>query len=349
MSTNPGGEVTAEIAADDFSAEELSQIENMRSSTPMPTGDSEQAPADAKPTVPPEEAAKPEDDIELEEGEEELEIKDGKPRDTKTGQFVSKSALLREKGRYKETRDQLAQTKEQLAVGNARLQQLMEIINSAPDEPAKAEERNPLEEPDIPLATDPLGALEQQKARTAYLAKQLASQSKSTNEARAAQAEREREIAIVNAYKSDVSAFYAKEPAFKDAWSHVHKLWHDQLEALGVTDPAGRDTMIAQQERSIINESFKHRRSPAEAIWKLAIASGFKKAAPEGELSPAAKKLAEVQRGQNASKSLSSAGGGAPAEGITLESIADMPEDQFNAFASTVAGQKKLREAGFLV
>jgi hypothetical protein len=345
------------VDMDGFSAEELAQIEQMQNMTPTPPPkegeegkEGEEPPAaDAKGAKEPKEG---EDDLELEEGEEELTIDAAGKARAKNGQFVSKSALLRVKEQSKSHRDEVTRLQTQLAAGNARLEQLMQIIQSAP-EPDKKTEANPLEEADVNAETDPIGAVQQANRRLAHMAKLMKDSQKQQGERDAQMTEQQREVAIVNAYKADAQRFHQQEPAFKDAWSYVYNLRHAQLEAVGVTEKAARDQIIAQEERGIVHESMKNKRSPAEAIYKLAVASGFKKPAANGngqqqQQSPAAKRLAEVQRGQEASKSLSVGGGGAPAEGVTFESVAEMSDEQFNAFAETVSGQKKLREWGFM-
>lgn len=338
--------------ADEFSAEEQAAFDNMQGGQPTEIPEEKPVVAAKKEEAAPKEG---EEETDLEEGEEEVIIvgKDGKPR-AKGGQFVPKSALLRVKEQRKAERDELASYKEKFARGDERLKTLMDVLNASPD-PAGGkgpEEKNPLDEPDIDVEKDPLGAVAQANKRTAFLRKALDAQGKQSKEQQQAQESAGRERQIMDAYRTDANRFFKAEPAFKEAWEHLLTMRHAHLEIAGVSDKAARDRIIADEERNLAIESIKGNRSPAETLWKMALAAGFKKsgaAAEEPLISPAAKKLQDAAEGQARGKSLSGAGGGGPSEGLSFESIANMPEDQFLAFAETAKGAQKLRELGFEV
>ena len=123
---------------------------------------------------------------------------------------------------------------------------------------------------------------------------------------------------------------------------------------MGVTDPRERMAEIARLEREQVAIARKAGRRPAQHIYELAKLRGWSTPAATGNpaLQPkggdpvsqpapandaAAAELARIERGQNAARSLSSAGGGAPAA-LTAEAMANMNEAEFSALLSKTAG-----------
>lgn len=351
---------------DDLSAEDLAAIEEMKKATPDQTGDApggDRARAEPEPVVA-EEPATPEakdgdDDDEDEDEEVVITGPDGKPRDAK-GQFVPKSALLRVKEQRKAERETNRQLQERLARGEERLNLLTEILNASPEPEDTAKPAvvpNPLEEEDIDPQTDPIGAVKQANARTKYALQLVTETRKAVTDGSQQQKAHSTEMAIVDAYKRDSVAFYQKNPDFKDAWVHVLSQRHAQLEAVGIVDKGERDRIIAEEERGIVHKAYSQKKSPAEAIYKFAVASGYKKAAAPAVTtgadgkpvqSEAAKKITEKNAQMAATKSLSGAGGNAVAENSALLRLADMSDDEFCDFADTKEGRAALKKLGMI-
>lgn len=354
----------------DITPEEQAAIDKMREETPDQTTDADPqlAPPQPDPQEPPtdsnpDDVTPPADDGDDDESVDEITIDaTGKAHDA-SGKFVPKEAYLRVKGQRKAERDTNKQLQERVIVGETRLSQLIEIINSAPDdgEPGSGKkagtaEPNPFEEEQIDKVTKPIEAMEQMQRQMAFLAKQnsnLVQQVQNTNNATTAH---NTEMQIVDAYRQDAAAFDAKEPAFRHAWAHLSGMWHKQLEAMGVTDKAQRDRTILETERGIVHNAFSKKQSPAKAIMDLSIASGFVKPAggkPNGDgeqpqVSDAARKINNQNKAMNANKSLSSGGGSSIPENSAILRMADMSDDEFCEFADTVAGKAALRKAGLM-
>jgi hypothetical protein len=145
---------------------------------------------------------------------------------------------------------------------------------------------------------------------------------------------------FTNAVNNAEREFAAKTPDFQAAVDFLHSGRMAEMKAIGYNEQQARQ-IIAQEAIGISSEAFQQGVNPAERFYALAQARGYTaKAAgadpkPDGEanrtaaaLEKAADKLATIARGQQASKSLSSAGG-ASNDALTLEAIASMDEEEF--------------------
>jgi hypothetical protein len=360
-------------AGDEFSADELAAIEQMQRETPMPTSNEGGDPPANDPAPEPEKKVDGEDDVELEDGEEELTI-DGQGRaHDKAGQFVSKSALLRVKEQRKQALAELESERAARAKIEGRLDILTDIINAVPGDGKKLGEQkteNPWDESDINEAEDLLGALQQQRRRERFnYERQKAIESGQADRDKAL-AERDKITTLVQSYVADAKRLAAenikngelveidggqKIPAFQAAYQHVVALRHAQLEAGGMTDKATRDQHIAQEERQLVEGAAATKRSPAELIMAYAKASGFKmpaKAATNGKDAgktqaqiEAEKKLEVINKAKANSQTLSGKGGQAYG-GVTRSQIIKMDEDEFAALINKLSESELNRMLG---
>jgi hypothetical protein len=351
MSTEPDNDDIAQDNGEELSAAEIAMLEKMQADTPMPDGDAPDGQEKAEPTEGELEAkAKPDDE---DDDDPDLTIDEkGRARD-KDGKFVEsvpKSAFLRIKEQSKARAAELAAEREEKARVLGRMNLLTEIINAGGEKKAATDDKkdtgNPWDEKDIDPQTDIVAAFDQQKRRAEFNRRMVETD-------RHARSEHQAEVARVNAYVSDVQRICNEQatkgevveiggkaiPVYAAAYKHLVNLRHAQLEAVGVADKATREQIIGDEEKQIVSDAAKAKRSPAEAIYKLALASGFtvpaKKSADNGA-SPAEKNLQRVNDGMKATKSLSSAGGAAYG-GLTTSQIVNMNDDEFAAFASKLS------------
>jgi hypothetical protein len=361
--------------ADGFSADEQAAIERMQSETPMPSsnegGDPPAVEAeDGKPRPKQEADAEP-SEAELEDGEEEITIDgQGRERDKSTGQFVSKSALLRVKEQNKQTRTELENQRQENARILGRMQVLTDIINAAPaDGKVQGQQQraptNPWEEADINKVEDLIGWAEQMERRAKFERQQR----EGIATAQTQQGQRERQVAEIQSYVSDAKRLAAEHektglmvevdggqrvPAMQAAYAHLVKVRSAQLEALGMTDVQARMQRIAQEEGELVAQAHAARKSPAEMIMGLAQAVGFQmpsKSSGNGAAKSngksqaqvdAERKLNGINKGMQAAQSLSGKGGNAY-RGLTVAQINAMDDDSFDAFCNSV-GEEQLNK-----
>jgi hypothetical protein len=257
---------------------------------------------------------------------------------------VPHAALHKERERRKAVEAEYAKARE----SQARLDERLAILNEAlkPKEEPKAPP-NPLEEPDIDPNEDPLGALAQAQKRVNFMRDQ---QARSMEESRAHSEARQTFARVQADYRADAARLMAVDPAFKDAYAFLVNMRHAEYEALGVTDVNERNAAIARDEADIVINAIKAGRPPAEAVYAIAKARGFKPVAPAapaaGGMRPTASatqataKLQQIREGQAASQTLSHAGG-SPDVTLTAESLVAMSEDEFSVLFDKLSKEQQ--------
>ena len=281
---------------------------------------------------------------------------DGKARDTLSGKYVPHHALHKERERRKASEGELMSVREKFTRAEERLAGLMELVGpgdgakaAAPGATApgaaKQAEADPLSEEPIDPEVDVFGALKQAQRQNAALLKRMQEGDQATKQ-------KEASASAGNAYVSDAMAFAKTQPDFGNAYNHLIAQMHQEFEALGMDDAAERNRMIAQREKEFVSEVLGRKGSPAAAIYKLAKARGYKGAAPGGDPAPAAAapaaapkpaadpgavaKLEAINKAKETVVSLGGSGGSAGGDVLTMESLANMSEADFNATAKRI-------------
>lgn len=255
---------------------------------------------------------------------------DGKPRDGK-GRFVPHQAFHEVREKYKATRDELHNTREKMARADERLNVLNDILGKA-SEPVNPGTPEP--NPD----TDPIGALNHAMSKIAKLEAEI-------NNTRQQGEARENSRAMQDAYMRDAQSYLTETPDFKDAYGYLMSSRHQELEAAGVHDVMQRNRLIAQEERSIVQNAFQSRMSPAQMLHKIAIARGFRPASVPAKdaANDPMKRIGELAQAQKTAGASLTNAGGTSGEGLTLAALADMDEEQFAAVSAKL-GKAKMRE-----
>ena len=274
----------------------------------------------------------------------------GRARDAVTGKYVPIKALHQERAKAKELRSELQQTREQNARVEERLTILNEILSASDDKPKPAEAPAPIEEETIDPEVDIFAAFKQLANRAKKLEKQI------TDTGQMSRAEIE-DLRAQQAIRSDVTGFNNRTPDFLPAYNHLRKTRDAALQALGFADKADRDSQIANEERALAANAIKTKKSYAQTIYDLAQAYGYAKPAPEPDPTPvhaptppapspavdpatAARVDALRTAKDQASPTLNGAGG-SPAEGLTVQQLANMSEVDFLNLAGKL-GKAKL-------
>lgn len=290
-----------------------------------------------------------------EDGEEVVIVgKDGKPR-AQNGRFVPHQALHAEREEHKKTRAELQTFREKFTAGDARLRTLFELAGVDPEtgKAAAKSPANPLQEETIEFKDNPIEAWNQQQRRVNYLAEQLTDRDKKIDGVNQRFEDQNTNSATKTWLETDIRTFVAKEPAFGMAWAHVVEGLKKELEIAGIPENEIEGELNARQG-AFIKDARAKGKSAAQLIWNLAEVRGFKK--PEVELGAdgkpvmkqkgpapgtqqAAQQLQQIKKGQEASASLSSAGGSSD-ESLTLSKLTDMSEEEYASL------RKKLGKGG---
>lgn len=296
----------------EMSAEEQAYFDNRGEETEAP---------ESEPAPEPEEGAEPAP--EPEEGQDETPEtdEDGEPVKPPKG-FVPHKAFHAEREKRKELERQSAE----LAEKQARLEERLKVLAEIKDEAQKKQESAPEEQiPDI--NEDPIGHFQ---ARIAQQQKVIDELNGKTQQSQQQQEQAAQFNQVVTEYKSQAMQFKQEKPDFDAAYNHLLSARAKEYAMLGVPE-AEIPASISQDELGIVLRAKQLGKNPAEVIYALAMERGYKPGAGGEDVDNGGngkERLEQIARGQNAAKSLSSAGGG-KAPDISLENLANMSNDDF--------------------
>lgn len=232
------------------------------------------------------------------------EVKDKPADEPAPEKLVRLEALHEERTKRKRIQAELEQTRQQQAVLADRLNQLYQAQQPQPQIPDASQD--PLANHDARLA--------QQEQRAQWLIQQ------EQNRALHAQHEQQRQQ-VVGWYSSQAAEFAKETPDFGGAYEHMKKLRAVELQAMGYNAMEAHQ-VLQNDEMAIVGRAYQTGQNPAEIIYRMAQATGYKKAAASAE-----QKMKTLQKGVEASKTLGA--GGASAGNPTPEQIANMSESEF--------------------
>ena len=324
------------MAGPKLSAEEKTYLETPPEPTPLDetTGDRTPAEDESESEVPAKAAAddkpKAADD----------KAKKAEPEKQKSVDF---GAFEKERSERKVAQEALRRERQEGAERQARLDERLAIINEAL-QPQPMPQQPPRPDEDIFGAFEHLSG----EVNTLRQERQQEAQRRQQDGQR-----QQRATAMFNAYRADAARFVAEEPAFKDAYGFLLSSRQAELTA-GGWDPATIANTVRNDEMAIVEFALTNGRSPAETLYRMAQARGFKGPEPEKPevteppaASPAANgadKIAQLQSNREAALSLSDGGGSPGGDKITLEAIDRMRPDEFKAF---VARLNKNNQKGY--
>lgn len=249
------------------------------------------------------------------------------PEDQK---YVPLPALHEERERRRELQKQLQEQAQQQARMEERFNIFMQAVQA---------QQQPQEQPRS-VEEDPVGALkriEQWANMTAQ--QQLQAQQFTMRQ----QAEAQQYEQLRSAVERAETSFRQEHPDYDDALKYAMGLREIELKALGV--PAHIiPQRVMQDAREIAQHALSIGRSPAELAYDYAQSRGYKAAAPAAAAPSAEEKMAMLEKGTAAAKSLSSGSGGEA--DITLATISKMDEDEFDDFVSKMTPAQMRKIAG---
>lgn len=233
--------------------------------------------------------------------------------------FVPQGALHEERARRKELQRmneelQAAQAR-QMAVMEQRFAQIQAAMQPRPQVPT--------------FEDDPVNALKHGVESTqAELAQMRAWQQQEWQRNQAEQ----QQVAFMRQLEARVSEdlreFVAETPDYMDAYNDLLQKRYRQYIEIGYT-PQEAQQAVASDEYSLAADALRRGKSPASVVYALAKNYGYtKKEAKEAVEN--VQKMETLQKGVKAAQSLGS--GGAATGKVTVDAIANMSEDDFDAF-----------------
>lgn len=266
---------------------------------------------------------------------------------SRASKFVPHGQFHKERARRHTAEQEAAELKLKFAKAEERLAILNELMtqgggrqdegqHAKPNGKAAEQAKSAWDEADIDPEEDFSGAMAQLRRRQVEDREARTSWQKQT-ETRAQDSEQSQ------AYVRDAVAFAKQNPQFAPAYRHLMQTYHRELEAFGMTDKNQRNQHIRNEEKNLAKFALENRQSPAQVIMQLAQARGFVPQQAQEEpdesetdeapsLAKAARevkgKVETIKKAAKSSASLSNAGGGAK-NGLTMESILNMNDDEF--------------------
>lgn len=225
-------------------------------------------------------------------------------QETREKKFVTIDALHEERMRRRETSAKLADLEGKYAKAEERLQQLAERFK--PQGPKY--EENPAE------------YLRQNLEKTQSEIEEIR---RFREEQASVQKQQQREMELINKYRSQADSFRAQTPDFDKAYQFLMEARLSELDAAGYSKDEAIQ-IIRGDEKALVEDAFKRELNPAERIYKMAKARGFVNEKPKAE-----EHIETLQEGVKASKTLSKGGGGTKT-GQSLEWLAGLSDEDFS-------------------
>lgn len=236
-----------------------------------------------------------------------------KETEQKQDKTVPYAALHEERMKRQELARDVAEFKQKNQRMEQRFQQLVESFQNPQPKPPSFDE-------------DPLEAL---RYETQQL-KQYATHHQQTEQQRQEQQKYQQfEQQFKSQYEKSAHEFIKEQPDFAKAYEFYNKDFYETLLEAGYEADQAK-ALMHQDEMAIAAKAFQDGVNPAERIYKIALRRGYKHQQAQA---PAEKKqsIEQLEKGLQASKTLSNRGGNAESE-ITLETIANMDDEEFAKF-----------------
>ena len=271
-------------------------------------------------------------------------VEEAKDDDTEEGdgserpKYVPHGQFHKERTRRHTAEQEAAELKVKFARAEERLAVLNELVTAGAEQSVQGqtEVKSAWDEPDIDPEEDFSGAMSQLRRRQQE-DRESSQQWRQRKEAHDADNQH------AQAYVRDAVAYQQQHPEFAQAYRHLMETYHKELTAYGMTDAETRNNHIRDEEKKLAAYALQNRQSPAQIIMQLSQARGFQipnegssqegvGEQGEGDVAKSAEevkgKVQSIKKAQKSTPSLSNAGGGAK-NGLTMESILAMDDDEF--------------------
>lgn len=244
----------------------------------------------------------PEAAPEAEAAPEEQQAEDRPPK------MVTIDALHQERERRKELQQQVESTAQRTAQMEEAFRKLVERAQQQ-QEPSFDE--------------DPINAL---RAENQKMSQRLAQYDQRFQMSDAQQQALMQQQQFVQNYQHQAAEYAKTNADFQDAYQHLVNVRQAELQSIGYS-PQEAAQMLIQEESMIVGKCFQDGANPAERMFELAKMRGWTKG--EAPDSKGAEKMDALEKGARAAKSL--AGGGVEKANVSLETLASLSDDEFDA------------------
>ena len=228
----------------------------------------------------------------------------------KAERVVPLATLLEARTENKAMRDRM----HQIELDNARYLERFKIIEQA------HQQQQPQEKPPSPR-DDPFAYVETVPGQLQQLAQKV-----QTFEQREKAAEARTQV--LSAYKQDADTFKASHSDFDQAYEFLVSGRIAELQAVGHQNP---QEGVHQDELAIVIHALQTGKSPAETMYNVAKARGWR---PGNGSADASGKLDAIERGQQQGRSLQSVGGAGGADDMTAERLLKMPLNEYEKWVN---------------
>jgi len=139
---------------------------------------------------------------------------------------------------------------------------------------------------------------------------------------------------FVQNYQQKAAEFSQEHPDFNDAYKYALECRLSDYKSLGYTDQQARQ-LVGDDEKAIAARALQEGDNPAESIYNFAKSRGFngqqqpQQQSPQDKIAANNEKIAKLEKGIEASKSIHS-GGGQPVKDFSLSDVANMDDDDFD-------------------
>lgn len=216
---------------------------------------------------------------------------------------VPYNALHEERMLRKKERERNKELEERVQQGERRLAELAEKFKPAPP---KFEE-------------NPAAHL---KHQLDTVQSKLAETEKFKEEHQQQLAEQRKQQEFIETYRAKAADFTQTTPDFMEGYNFLRKARFDELKEAGYK-PEKIHQILINEEKMIVEDAFNDEENPAERLYKMAKVRGYAK-----EKSQEQKQIETVQKGLEASQTLSKGGGAS--KGLSMQALAEMSEEEFN-------------------
>lgn len=217
--------------------------------------------------------------------------------------------LLSERRARQEAQKQLEELQTKFTTVDERLERINEKLNPAPT-----------------VEDDPFGALASKQDKISESVQDIRTQLEESQQ-------QTQQNNLQNQVTNMEQEFKRAHPDYDQAAAHLTQYKLAEYEMAGLVDPLAQQNRLQSDLAELIKNSMSSGKNPAQSVYDLAKRTGFAQNETTNETKTDKKdkrSLKQIAQGVE-QKSLSSTGGGAPKDGIDLDMLSEMSEDEFNA------------------
>jgi hypothetical protein len=234
--------------------------------------------------------------------------------------FVPHGALQEERAMRREALMRAEAAERDYAEKMAKLEKRLELLANPPPPVPKFED-------------DPAAHLKYQQEQ---IRQEMEPVKQELEQGRQRQQQQAAEAQLTQAVSAAEAEFAKATPDYLDAIAHMQRVADNNLQIMGVADPAQRAQIIRRDAMALAVRALQSGKSPAELAYQVAKNQGYSAKAPGVD------KIANIQKGQAASPSMPSGGQRAPTEAISLAALEQMDDEEFNQLVDDPEKWKKL-------